>query len=174
MSKHDARPCYCGPAAMLAHGKKSFSGFRIAILCFSIGHMMIRPILTALFLAVLAVAASPALAQPASPMPHAVLLAQASQIDSIEVAKLPAEARATLDLIKRGGPFPYSKDGTVFGNREGLLPRKPRGYYTEYTVDTPGAKDRGARRIVAGGEPKQSGEYYYTGDHYRSFMRIRE
>ena len=103
-----------------------------------------------------------------------MLLAQGSQIDSIAVANLPSEARATLDLIKRGGPFPYSKDGTVFGNREGLLPRKPRGYYTEYTVKTPGAKDRGARRIVAGGDPKQSGEYYYTADHYRSFMRIRE
>ena len=103
-----------------------------------------------------------------------MLLAQGPQSASIAVANLPSEARATLDLIKRGGPFPYSKDGTVFGNREGLLPSKPRGYYTEYTVKTPGAKDRGARRIVAGGDPKQSGEYYYTGDHYQSFMPIRE
>lgn len=159
---------------MRSHGKSSSLGFRIAILCFSIGHMMIRPLLAALLVSLLAVAALPARAQPASPTSPAMLLAQGPRIDSIAVANLPSEARATLDLIKRGGPFPYSKDGTVFGNREGLLPRKPRDYYTEYTVKTPGAKDRGARRIVAGGDPKQSGEYYYTGDHYRSFMRIRE
>lgn len=159
---------------MRSHGKSASLGFRIAILCFSIGPMMIRSLLVALLVSLLAVAALPARAQPASPGSPAMLLAQGPQIDSIAVANLPSEARATLDLIKRGGPFPYSKDGTVFGNREGLLPSKPRGYYTEYTVKTPGAKDRGARRIVAGGDPKQSGEYYYTGDHYRSFMRIRE
>jgi ribonuclease T1 len=83
---------------------------------------------------------------------------------------LPREARETLALIKAGGPFPYSRDGAVFGNREGLLPKRERGYYREYTVKTPGAKDRGARRIVAG----RSGELYYTGDHYRSFRRIIE
>lgn len=90
------------------------------------------------------------------------------------VADLPPEARETLAAIRRGGPFRYEKDGTVFGNREGLLPRRERGYYTEYTVRTPGARDRGARRIVAGGDPRSSGEYYYTADHYRSFNRIRE
>ena len=84
--------------------------------------------------------------------------------------RLPVEARATLELIKAGGPFPYRQDGRVFSNRERLLPMKQRGYYREYTVRTPGARDRGARRIVAGG----AGEYYYTDDHYRSFRRILE
>lgn len=89
---------------------------------------------------------------------------------SIHVAQLPPEGRQTLALIKRGGPFPYAKDGTVFQNREGRLPAQPRGYYREYTVVTPGARDRGARRIVAG----RGGDYWYTADHYRSFKRIRE
>ena len=88
----------------------------------------------------------------------------------IAVAELPAEARATLALITAGGPFPHRQDGRTFHNREKRLPLKARGYYREYTVRTPGARDRGARRIVAGGE----GEYYYTADHYRSFQRIRE
>jgi ribonuclease T1 len=96
----------------------------------------------------------------------------------IGVDELPAEARHTLALIKRGGPFPYSKDGTTFGNREKQLPRQPRGYYTEYTVKTPHSRDRGPRRIVAGRgdarDPATSGEYYYTDDHYASFRRIRE
>jgi ribonuclease T1 len=83
---------------------------------------------------------------------------------------LPAEARATLALIKAGGPFPHRRDGSTFGNRERLLPGRERDYYREYTVRTPGARDRGARRIVAG----RGGEYYYTADHYRSFKRIRE
>jgi len=88
---------------------------------------------------------------------------------------LPREARETLALIKAGGPFPYSRDGAAFGNREGLLPKRSRGYYREYTVKTPGAKDRGARRIVGGrcGEFGCS-EYFYTDDHYRSFRRIIE
>ena len=83
---------------------------------------------------------------------------------------LPLEARDTLALIKAGGPFPYARDGAVFGNRERLLPKRERGYYREYTVKTPGARDRGARRIIAG----RGGEYYYTDDHYRSFKVIRE
>jgi ribonuclease T1 len=83
---------------------------------------------------------------------------------------LPPEARQTLELIKRGGPFPYRRDGIVFQNRENLLPAQPRSYYREYTVPTPGERTRGARRIVAG----QPGEYYYTADHYRSFLRIKE
>jgi len=95
----------------------------------------------------------------------------------VPLAALPPEARQTLVLIRQGGPFPYRKDGTAFGNRERLLPSKPRGYYSEYTVPTPGSRDRGARRIVAGkgetGSPATSGEYYYTDDHYRSFRRIR-
>lgn len=85
-------------------------------------------------------------------------------------AGLPAEAIETLALIQRGGPFPYRKDGTPFQNRERLLPDKPRGYYREYTVPTPGARDRGARRIVSGGDPPEV--FYYTADHYRSFREI--
>lgn len=92
----------------------------------------------------------------------------------IELRDLPREALETLELIRSGGPFPFSQDATVFQNRERLLPQRPRGYYTEYTVRTPGAQNRAARRIVAGGEPKTSGEYYYTDDHYNSFRRIRE
>ncbi|HSQ69632.1 MAG TPA: ribonuclease domain-containing protein [Steroidobacteraceae bacterium] len=83
---------------------------------------------------------------------------------------LPPEAVATLELIERGGPYPYRQDGRIFENRERLLPQQPRGYYREYTVDTPGSRDRGARRIVTGGEPPQV--VYYTDDHYRSFRRV--
>ena len=85
-------------------------------------------------------------------------------------AGLPPEAIETLALIQRGGPFPYRKDGTTFQNRERLLPAKPRGYYREYTVPTPGARDRGARRIVAGGNPPEV--FYYTAEHYSSFRQI--
>ena len=85
-------------------------------------------------------------------------------------AFLPPEARATLALIARGGPFPHRQDGAVFQNREGRLPRQGRGYYREYTVDTPGLAHRGARRIVTGGDPPR--EYYYTDDHYESFRRF--
>jgi ribonuclease T1 len=88
----------------------------------------------------------------------------------IYVDELPREARTTLRLIEEGGPFPYSKDGSVFQNREGILPSRSRGYYREYTVITPGEDDRGARRIVAG----EGGELYYTDDHYESFKRIME
>jgi ribonuclease T1 len=95
-------------------------------------------------------------------------------ISPINAAALPREARDTLALIRQGGPFPYRQDGTVFGNRERLLPPNRRGYYREYTVKTPGAKDRGARRIIAGGEPRTPRELYYSDDHYRSFRRIRE
>ncbi|MCC6611101.1 MAG: ribonuclease [Burkholderiales bacterium] len=91
-------------------------------------------------------------------------------VGEIAAADLPREARDTLALIERGGPFPYRSDGRRFGNREKLLASRPGGYYREYTVPTPGARDRGARRIVAG----RDGEYYYTDDHYRSFRRIRE
>jgi len=92
----------------------------------------------------------------------------------IAINELPSEARETLALIRSGGPFPYRQDGTVFGNHERLLPAKGRGYYREYTVKTPGARDRGARRIVSGGEPRALREFYYTDDHYRSFSRIRD
>ena len=89
---------------------------------------------------------------------------------AIKIIDLPPEAQNTLQLIKSGGPFPYSKDGSVFNNYEGLLPGKPSGYYHEYTVITPGSPDRGARRIVIGSKA----EYYYTDDHYNSFKLIVE
>ncbi|MEU4012119.1 ribonuclease domain-containing protein [Streptomyces pseudogriseolus] len=85
-----------------------------------------------------------------------------------EVSELPVEARRTLRLIDEGGPFPHERDGSVFGNFEGLLPRHERGYYREYTVPTPGSDDRGARRIVTG----RNGETYYTDDHYASFTAV--
>jgi ribonuclease T1 len=91
-------------------------------------------------------------------------------IDTVSVADLPREARQTLALIKEGGPFPYERDGIVFGNFEKRLPPQARGYYREYTVKSPWRRDRGPRRIVAG----ERGEYFYTDDHYRTFRRIRE
>ena len=91
-------------------------------------------------------------------------------VSTIAAAQLPPEARTTLKLIEQGGPFPYRKDGVVFGNREAKLPKQRYGYYHEYTVKTPGARNRGARRIISG----STHEYYYSDDHYRSFKRIRE
>ena len=94
-------------------------------------------------------------------------------IGTVSLAALPAEAQQTERLIRAGGPFPYEKDGTVFGNREQLLPREPRGFYREYTVRTPGSRDRGARRIVCGGrQPREPEACFYTEDHYASFKRI--
>lgn len=87
---------------------------------------------------------------------------------TVAQARLPAQAQDTLQLIDAGGPFPYAKDGAVFGNFEGLLPSRARGYYHEYTVPTPGESDRGARRIITG----QGGEFYYTDDHYASFRAV--
>lgn len=83
---------------------------------------------------------------------------------------LPPEARDTIAMVQRGGPFPHRQDGSEFGNREGRLPRQPRGYYHEYTVDTPGLDHRGARRVVTGGDPPR--EWYYSDDHYDSFRRF--
>ena len=91
-----------------------------------------------------------------------------SGLPTIKVERLPTQARETIELIQRGGPFPYRQDGAVFQNRERLLPGKPNGYYHEYTVETPGSPDRGARRIIAGGQ----GELYYTDDHYDSFRQV--
>jgi ribonuclease T1 len=92
--------------------------------------------------------------------------------DRIAAQDLPLEARQTLVLIKRGGPFPFVKDGVVFGNYEGLLPKRKRGYYHEFTVPTPGSRSRGARRIISGGDPMLTEEFYYTDNHYASFRRI--
>ena len=93
---------------------------------------------------------------------------------AVQVAELPSQARETYGLIRRGGPFPYEKDGSVFGNRERLLPAARRGYYREYTVATPGSRDRGARRIVCGGPARAPLACYYTADHYASFRQIVE
>jgi ribonuclease T1 len=90
--------------------------------------------------------------------------------DIISISELPPQAQEVLRLIKAGGPFPFPKDGSVFGNRERRLPPRPSGYYREYTVPTPGSRDRGARRIIAG----RNEELYYTSDHYRRFKRIVE
>ncbi|MEU1082863.1 ribonuclease domain-containing protein [Streptomyces sp. NPDC005908] len=94
--------------------------------------------------------------------------AWAEGLPTVQASDLPAEARRTLELIDEGGPFPYERDGVVFGNFEGLLPQHDRGYYHEYTVPTPGSDDRGARRIVTGG----NGETYYTDDHFASFTAV--
>ena len=92
---------------------------------------------------------------------------------TIKVAELPQQGQQTYERIHQGGPFPYDKDGTVFGNRERLLPAAKRGFYREYTVKTPGSSDRGAKRIVCGGQPKTPDSCFYTADHYSSFRRIQ-
>jgi ribonuclease T1 len=97
----------------------------------------------------------------------------ALQSGAVRWGELPPEARFTGELIRSGGPFPYQKDGTTFGNRERLLPLHPRGHYREYTVRTPASRDRGARRIVCGGNPPtRTDSCFYTDDHYASFRRI--
>jgi ribonuclease T1 len=96
-------------------------------------------------------------------------------LGTVSLSALPAEAHTTHRLILAGGPFPYAKDGTVFGNRERLLPRRERGFYREYTVRTPGSRDRGARRIVCGGQrPALPEACFYTADHYASFKLIAQ
>lgn len=111
-----------------------------------------------------ATGSTPSAGNPAAPSQPA------TQRDSLP-AFLPHQARTTLELIARGGPFPHAQDGVVFGNYEGLLPREPRGYYHEYTVETPGLDYRGARRLITGGDPPVI--YYYTNDHYRSFRAFK-
>ena len=98
-----------------------------------------------------------------------------TDLGAVSLEQLPEQARQTEQLIRSGGPFPYSKDGSVFGNRERQLPREKRGYYREYTVKTPGSRDRGARRIICGGaQPTAPQACYYTSDHYASFKRISQ
>lgn len=121
-------------------------------------------------LAALLVLVAAALLAPAALSQRADAPAAKNVIVEIDAATLPKEALDTLKLVQRSGPFPFAKDGAVFGNREGRLPKQARGYYHEYTVKTPGERTRGARRIVAG----KGGEFYYTEDHYNSFRRIRQ
>ena len=117
----------------------------------------------ALFAFTLAFAGLPAIAQKAPAQPIDTVV-------EVSLSQLPAEARDTIARIRKGGPFPYAKDGAIFGNREKHLPVQKRGYYKEYTVKTPGERTRGARRIIAG----TGGEMYYTEDHYNNFRRVRE
>jgi ribonuclease T1 len=93
---------------------------------------------------------------------------------TVHVTQLPRQGQETYELIRQGGPFPYDRDGTVFGNRERQLPIEKRGYWREYTVKTPGSRDRGARRIVCGGPPRVPHACFYTADHYASFHKIVE
>lgn len=104
----------------------------------------------------------------------AVFAHSAETVGVVAVGALPAEAQQTLNLIKHGGPYPFAKDGVVFGNYQRALPPQPRGYYHEFTVKTPHVKNRGAQRIVVGGGNSSSPEYFYTGDHYATFQRIQE
>lgn len=99
--------------------------------------------------------------------------AQAAVLQTVTLDALPAQGRDMMALIEKGGPFKYNKDGTVFGNREKILPARQRGYYREYTVRTPGESSRGARRIVCGGQqPRAPDACFYTDDHYGSFRQI--
>lgn len=91
---------------------------------------------------------------------------------TVTLSSLPSQGQSVYGLILQGGPFAYDKDGTTFGNREGLLPAQKRGYYREYTVKTPGSRDRGARRIICGGEAQRLDACFYTDDHYSSFRKI--
>ncbi|MEU9999954.1 ribonuclease domain-containing protein [Streptomyces sp. NPDC050848] len=127
--------------------------------------MLLRPLraLLGLFLCVGVLVGCSTAGSGGSPAPTG-----SSGLETVRVAELPDEARATLRLIERGGPFPYGKDGATFSNFERILPQHKRGYYREYTVRTPGERDRGARRLVTG----RGGEVYYTDDHYETFREV--
>ena len=127
----------------------------------------VKSVLTSLLLAA-AVVASPATAKGPTDRPID------GTASTIRWTELPRQGRETYELIRQGGPFPYEKDGSVFFNRERLLPAEKRGYWREYTVRTPGSRDRGARRIVCGGPPRDPHACYYTADHYASFRQIVE
>lgn len=109
-----------------------------------------------------------------TPLGHARQATPQEVSEVIGFSALPPQGQATYALIKQGGPFPFDKDGVVFGNRERILPLQKRGYYREYTVKTVGAGNRGAKRIVCGGPPRTPDACFYTSDHYASFRRIVE
>jgi len=135
-----------------------------------------RTLIAALTLAATAAFGSTAYAAPA-PSPAtstAYVVAAPAAIETCALSSLPSQASDTLELIHSGGPFPYRQDGTVFSNREGILPSESTGYYHEYTVKTPGSPDRGARRLIAGGVKTTPEHVYYTGDHYASFCEVDE
>lgn len=128
--------------------------------------------LSAALTVIAALLLSPTATATTSPTAYAVQTADA--IPSCALSTLPSQASDTLDLIHSGGPFPYEQDGTVFQNREGILPSESTGYYHEYTVKTPGSPDRGARRLVGGGATTSPEHVYYTADHYASFCVVDE
>jgi ribonuclease T1 len=115
--------------------------------------------------------AAPTTAPTTAPTSSTYVVAPAA-IDTCALSSLPSQAADTLDLIHSGGPFPYRQDGTVFQNREGILPDESSSYYHEYTVITPGSPDRGARRLIGGGAMTTPEHVYYTGDHYASFCEV--
>jgi ribonuclease T1 len=136
-----------------------------------------RTLIAALTLATATAFGSTAYAAPTYDVPSAstTYAAPAAQaIDTCALSSLPSQTSDTLDLIHSGGPFPYPQDGTVFQNREGILPSESSGYYHEYTVETPGSPDRGARRLIGGGATTSPAHVYYTSDHYASFCEVDE
>lgn len=134
-----------------------------------------RTLIAALTFATATTLGSTAYAVPASPeVSAATPTVSAAALPTCALSSLPSQASDTLDLIHSGGPFPYRQDGTVFQNREGILPSASSSYYHEYTVKTPGSSDRGARRLIGGGAMTTPAHVYYTADHYASFCEVDE
>ncbi|GAA1563835.1 hypothetical protein GCM10009804_20640 [Kribbella hippodromi] len=136
-----------------------------------------RTLIAAVTLATTVAFGSTAYAAPTAHPAHSAVQPTSSSIRAIDtcaLSSLPSQASDTLKLIHSGGPFPYRQDGTVFSNREGILPSQSSGYYHEYTVKTPGSPDRGARRLIGGGAKTTPVHVYYTGDHYASFCEVDE
>lgn len=133
-----------------------------------------RTLIAAVVLATTAAFGSTAYAAPTTAPTSSTYVVAPTAIDTCALSSLPSQAADTLDLIHSGGPFPYSQDGTVFQNREGILPAESSSYYHEYTVITPGSPDRGARRLIGGGVKTDPEHVYYTGDHYASFCEVDE
>jgi ribonuclease T1 len=133
-----------------------------------------RTLIAAVTLATTVAFGSTAYAAPTSLATSYVAPHTSAAIDTCALSSLPSQASDTLGLIHSGGPFPYRQDGTVFSNREGILPDESSGYYHEYTVITPGSPDRGARRLIGGGAKTTPEHVYYTSDHYASFCEVDE